>query len=800
MRLPSRFRIELLALTLFSLAAHLPGYLDYPPGIGGDSAQLAIHALDFLQRGVWPFYIYRLEAPNPLIVYLQAPLFLTFGFNRAVLRGLTVAAAALASPAAYITARELFPGQPFARRAGIMAALGLALSPFFQAFARIGTEHLLLPVLALITVALLWRGLRTGRKIDFVLAGLMLGLSQYSYLVARGFAVAVTGACLVALHADRQLLARWRGLALAAATSVVVIIPQLTLFIAAPHTIASRAQQSAGQLVFTLPDPLRLLATKLLYQLLMLCCQWQTGYNPFSGRPLLHPIFFVGLLLAAVVAVRSSSGHRFLLTLTALMFVPDLITYEGLWPSATRISGAAPFVFIVAAVGCARLWDWLEKRSRYGWLIPALVLIACAESQWDFHRRVIPQAMQAEGLEWRASLVEMAEADYVNAHLSTPILIPSSEYQRVTLTFLLADHFPNRAGGTTAPLTDGETVTVISPIAPDRPTSDGPAANYIPDQWVLLKDRTAYFLPPLPGSIQITGEAGQIRASNGVIAANTYPALWLGQRPAVMAASASFANGLDLVGYQATALAPGQPVTVTLYWRRRQPLPADVQLFTQILDRDGNAVAAIHDWPLHGVYRVRAWQDDEVVPLSYTLNIPPGATPGPYRLIAGVFDVLQNNRIPSSTGEEVATVARLKIPLPVTAAQPAQRLSVRFGETIQLSGYTLTPTAGGLRLSLFWQAMAAPDFDYTVFVHVVNAKGEIVGQSDSAPLAGQYPTSIWSPGETIVDERLIPVVSGDDQVFVGLYRLDTGERLPAVVNGTRAAEDRVLLGTGLTTP
>jgi hypothetical protein len=80
-----------------------------------------------------------------------------------------------------------------------------------------------------------------------------------------------------------------------------------------------------------------------------------------------------------------------------------------------------------------------------------------------------------------------------------------------------------------------------------------------------------------------------------------------------------------------------------------------------------------------------------------------------------------------------------------------------------------------------------------VFVHVVNANGEIVAQSDSQPLNGQYPTSIWSPGEIVVDERFIRLVPGTHRIFVGLYRWDTGERLPAVVDGERAADDRLLL-------
>jgi hypothetical protein len=85
--------------------------------------------------------------------------------------------------------------------------------------------------------------------------------------------------------------------------------------------------------------------------------------------------------------------------------------------------------------------------------------------------------------------------------------------------------------------------------------------------------------------------------------------------------------------------------------------------------------------------------------------------------------------------------------------------------------------------------------DYTVFVHVVDTLGKIAGQSDSEPLGGGYPTSIGSPGETIVDERTISVPSGEYQVFAGLYRLESGERLPVRLRGATVTDDRLSLGS-----
>ena len=481
------------------------------------------------------------------------------------------------------------------------------------------------------------------------------------------------------------------------------------------------------------------------------------------------------------------------------MLLPDLITFEGLAPSATRLISAVPLIFVLSGMGSASLCECLEHHPRLpaslGSLVLVGVLLAGIASQWDFSHRVMPQANATEGLEWRASLVEIAEADYIKQHLEASMLIPTSEYQRAPLAFLLADHFSKRAGGIPIPLNSGETVAVISPAEPNRPTTEGLPPGHLPDHWVLLKDGVAYFLPPLPGSVERTGSSQPLFAGNGALAATISRARWMGSQPQMEPLSLSFANGLDLVGYHATALAPGQPVTVTLYWRPQCQIAADVEMFVQVLDRHGNAVAAIHDWPLRGAYRVRAWSPGETMPLSYSLSIPDDAPPGAYRLVCGTFDLIRRTRIPLSGGEGFATLETVKIALPPSASTPDHRVGAVFGDVIQLLGHTLTSSGEGLRITLFWRGKDEIDADYTVFLHLVDADDNIVVQADAQPLEGQYPTSIWSPGETVVDERVIRVPPGEYRIFVGLYRLDTLERVPAVLNGQRVQYDRLLLQT-----
>jgi hypothetical protein len=83
-------------------------------------------------------------------------------------------------------------------------------------------------------------------------------------------------------------------------------------------------------------------------------------------------------------------------------------------------------------------------------------------------------------------------------------------------------------------------------------------------------------------------------------------------------------------------------------------------------------------------------------------------------------------------------------------------------------------------LKLYWQADTIPAADYTTFVHLRDAAGQNVAQKDQPPAAGRYPTSLWNPGEVIVDEisfSLADVPPGDYTPVIGLYNFATGDRL-----------------------
>jgi 4-amino-4-deoxy-L-arabinose transferase-like glycosyltransferase len=129
-------------------------------------------------------------------------------------------------------------------------------------------------------------------------------------------------------------------------------------------------------------------------------------------------------------------------------------------------------------------------------------------------------------------------------------------------------------------------------------------------------------------------------------------------------------------------------------------------------------------------------------------------------------------------------------PEPLTDAQLAaipQRSGVEFGGVLRLVGFdvqgeTVQP-GGEVGVTLYWEALAPADRDYTTFVHLLG-EGELsVAQRDTFPGLGRLSTTWLRPGFRWADRYVVPVpdtayAPDAVQVEVGLYDASTGERLP----------------------
>lgn len=100
-------------------------------------------------------------------------------------------------------------------------------------------------------------------------------------------------------------------------------------------------------------------------------------------------------------------------------------------------------------------------------------------------------------------------------------------------------------------------------------------------------------------------------------------------------------DGVSLVGYDLApgVAAPGEVVTLTLYWSARQSPSADYQVFVHLLSDGPEPVAQGDGPPLGGDYPTGLWEPGEVIIDPHPLHLPADLPPGRYRLWVGMYSL-----------------------------------------------------------------------------------------------------------------------------------------------------------------
>src|SRR5574341_308919 len=105
-----------------------------------------------------------------------------------------------------------------------------------------------------------------------------------------------------------------------------------------------------------------------------------------------------------------------------------------------------------------------------------------------------------------------------------------------------------------------------------------------------------------------------------------------------------------------------------------------------------------------------------------------------------------------------------------------------FGPALALSEAETSVEEGVLIIRLVWEIRELIEGAPTVFIHVVDAAGEIVAQADGDPMAGLHPLTAWRGAVSLEDSRYVRLPTGARPytVYVGVWDPSTGERLRPV--------------------
>ncbi len=834
-RTTSLFALSCLILT--GLAMRLYQIADVPIGGHGDVSWIGINALDWLQAGIWPYYIYELYAPEPVIVYAAGLSIQVFGSNFFASRLPTVLASLLVVPAGFIAARYLMAGKPRGLQLGTswLFALAYAVSFYPIILGKTGQRSQLFPFQLALLTALFAYAWHSGKRWAYVGSAIVLALANYTYIPARLLPILL---CFWALHQFFADEARFKAQILNVVGmlffAALLVTPQLVTYLQTPEAFFARSNQDAGQLIFisglSLPQLLHVLAAKFGAQFGIFVLPWNGFYSEMS-RPLLPLTLGIGAFVGIIAALFSLKDKSLWWPLTGILFMTltDVVSGTQTAPHGLRMIGVLPFAFLLGSRGLVEIWQWLKRvipANRVSFLTGAYVGLVVASVMaiglidfFTYHNRYIPSLQAQAGISDRLEASDVFITDLIKAHSSDPrpIMITWDDFTRANIVYLLSDVYPERISAVSASNSvdlpsDLTEALVVVPSNPFRPRHDGLPPDHDWQSWVMLYNGQMLMLPP---------------TTQPLIDIDDYNALdsiqdWQGTTIAeittvdfnsiafqdITEANTDFSQELQLSGYTlpSTTLEPESDLWVTLFWRAINGAEEDYETYVQILNDQEEPVAQAHRWTLDGVYRTRLWPSDQLTPTRFRLSLPDDLPAGRYTLITGPYSVLRNQPLPvvDATGTLVAANARidrLKVPLTETIPNlPKPDEAIEFadssGSLIEMSGFHITVQAQTLVLSVNWLAQQTLTMDHTLFIHVVDANEEIVAQLDSQPRSGNYPTGIWDAGEVIPDSYQLPLnnLQADQyDVYIGWYTLPNAERLTATVNAAPTSDNRVLL-------
>jgi hypothetical protein len=130
----------------------------------------------------------------------------------------------------------------------------------------------------------------------------------------------------------------------------------------------------------------------------------------------------------------------------------------------------------------------------------------------------------------------------------------------------------------------------------------------------------------------------------------------------------------------------------------------------------------------------------------------------------------------------------------ITGSGPAvtHHLDYRLGEVVELWCASIYPHGEQLSVDLYWHTLASGS-DVVTFIHGLDTNGNLVEQHDGPLLNGDYPPSLWLPGQNLSDRHALPLNPEIVSVAVGQYTPDDGVRLNVTRGGQSVTDNRIVL-------
>lgn len=787
-----------LAITLLALFLRVHRLAELPLSFNLDEAWDAYNALRVAQTGVIPIFFPGDYGCEPLMLYLQAIAFRLWDANGWALRLFPAFVGVVTIPAIYRVTIELFRETAHARWLGALAAGILAVSFWHLDVSRLTFRAGFVPLFSVLATWAFWRGWTNRGFQYFALAGALIGAGLYTYLSSRmipatlaGFAVtaSLAGLFLRAHFPPVNIRHAFLGLCGMALTGGIVFAPLAIYYLQHPGQFALRAGDVS---IFSA----NFAGSVSLGENIIRVARWfldRGDLNPLfnvPARPALDLFGIVGFWIGVAIALtRVASTPRYLLLLIwiGVNLSPTVLTVDA--PHFLRALGALPAIVILAADGLGWLWQRVVPQSDWTPLILVAISFGGALTYYDYfdvwaHSRATYDAFEGP--------IDTAVTRVMALSQASNVMVPLSIYGTPQMQFALAKRYSQNI-----------------PFIPRSPQRAAWFVTTTVQRANIVLGPDGVFVPPPLNDAQVArlktilknGQPVKNKFGDGVAtqAQIENAAEFISDLQPAHPLDANFGGAIRLFGYSLTpaTVTPGEQVWVTLYWQGLRDLNTDYFLSVNLFDARGESFAQRVSHPALDAAPTSLWRRGAILPDAFDLRVPADAHDGRYRVEISLLDraaadlLLPLQGATDRLGLDPFIVARAAVN-PSAIENP---IGVKLGEPalITLLGYDLARTGEALSITLYWKSERAMSQDFSVFIHLLDANGNLVAQHDSAPQNGNAPTSWWRPGDLIADghELNIPkIFAGRYTLALGVYDSMSGARLPLFgANGARQPND-----------
>lgn len=615
---PSRWGWAFLLLAIVTAAGLRFWQLgDAPPGLYGDEAYNGLDALGVLD-GQHALFFTTNNGREPAYIYLTSLAISLLGATPVAVRVGAAVVGTLTTWFVFQLARSWFD-----ERVGLLAAWLWAVTLWPVHLSRIGLRTILLaPCLALT----LWLGTLAYRRQRWglwFLAGLVYGLSFYTYLAVRFTPLFIVPVLVfVGWHPARRSRLR-PGLLYGILGLIIALLPFAFLVMQEPALFFGRT----GQVSILNPainggDFWGTLLRQVGQALGMFFWQGDgiVRHNP-AGRPIFDPLITLPFLIGLIVCLRNwRKPAPFALLLWQLVMLGPTILAEDT-PHFLRSAGLLPGILIFPALGLSKIQDWpkLHPVLRHS-LVVGFIGLTSLFTIYDY-------------------------GEYARQ--------PDTAYLFEAGIREMVEHINNESGATTIYLDQryvanwpSVSFLLTRPVEVFDPAGNLPCPCLPPYTIYAWPYESLEFVP------QAISPPAHITTQLGTLGRNdlepTPYALYLTytvKPPVDTDIIGNFNNQVALHQAQAHSLTPTQ-LQVDLSWSTSGAWPPNAKVFVHVLDANQTLVGQSDALPAQTLWHTDWFQPDLIIQDTHLITLSQPYTASAMSLIVGLYDSETLIRLP----------------------------------------------------------------------------------------------------------------------------------------------------------